>query len=353
MANPPAPVEQPPAGEDPALPTPDQLAVGKQGFFKPSALLQFWLTTRWQDDTTSYGFRLRRAEVKVQGSIIPDHVEYGLMFDLAKVLKVSEQTVPVENQEPEPTTPGDVTVPSPATDYSPLQDFYITFPTSIADVSVGQFKVPVGYESITSSSKLWLPERALVITTFADVRDIGVRAQKNFGPFAYQAGVFNGAGANAAETNRQKDLALRLELSPVEGLAFGTSGRVAVGQRNEPTTRDRLGGDARWEKSGVLLQAEYLRAWTGAANATRSIGHGFYALGGYTFVQKLQPVLRIGMLNRDVEVGKDKTWHYEAGLNYYWLENQARFGLSGSYFDNEDGGTADSFDLILLAQASF
>ncbi len=47
--------------------------------------------------------------------------------------------------------------------------------------------------------------------------DIGIKVEKKLGKhFYYQADVFNGEGQNKLDTNAQKDLALRLELYPVD-----------------------------------------------------------------------------------------------------------------------------------------
>jgi hypothetical protein len=54
---------------------------------------------------TSFTFRLRRAEVKVKGEIIPKRFGYTVMVDAAKTLRFGTATVPVQNQDPPPTDP--------------------------------------------------------------------------------------------------------------------------------------------------------------------------------------------------------------------------------------------------------
>jgi hypothetical protein len=64
----------------------------------------------------------------------------------------------------------------------------------------------------------------------------------------------NGEGQNRLDTNDQKDLALRLEAYPIEGLTLAGVGYTAVGERELANTKDRIEGDLRLEKAGVLLQ---------------------------------------------------------------------------------------------------
>ena len=45
-----------------------------------------------------------------------------------------------------------------------LQDVELTYLSDYADVSIGQFKIPISYEGYNSASKLIFPERALVMT---------------------------------------------------------------------------------------------------------------------------------------------------------------------------------------------
>jgi hypothetical protein len=345
--------EQPPGGEG-EPPEPKRVSVGKQGFFQPSALLQGWIWIRRSDewDTT---FRVRRAELKVKGEIVPDLLAYSVMIDPAKLLSFETEDVPVENQQPPPAGPDEVEtvpVPQPPGDTSILQDFYVTLLTEYADVSIGQFKIPVSYEGFNSSSKLLLPERAAVSRAFGDRRDLGIRAEKQFEYFGYVAGVFNGEGPNRLDSNDQKDLALRLEAYPMDGLVLGVVGYASVGERDtEDTTKDRLEGDVKVEIADAIVQAEYIHAWNGAEGA-RTQGHGVYAAVGYTFLDRVQPLVRVGFLNLDFdEQGYDMI--YELGANYFIEGHEAK--LQASYSLTDPTGVAGdvSHAVILSAQVAF
>ena len=386
----PSPAAAPVAAEAPKDETPaepDKLAVAKTGFFQPSANLQVWAvaehlgTARTDQDAWASSFRIRRAEIKIKGEIIPKTVGYMVMFDPARLLDL--KTTPVNNvtttTAPDgtmttTTTPVNTLSGAPAysgssiltgASTSILQDVQLTYMTDYADFSIGQFKVPISLEGSNSAAKLFFPERSLVSRAFGDRRDLGFKVEKKFEYFGYLAGVYNGQGQNNLDSNDQKDLALRLEAYPMKDVTLAVVGYTSVGDRDLVGTKDRIEGDVKFEKSNFLFQAEAIRAWdvTGTAAAHKKIeGQGFYVLAGYTFFDKLQPVVRIGSV--DPEVGadehgsttidkNDEITAYEFGVNYYLKKHDAKVQLSGSFFDPEQRVAKTTFDLILASQVSF
>lgn len=327
-------------------PTVARLAVGSEGFFQPGINLQGWIFVSRQDQTIST-FRLRRAELRVKGEIIPQLFAYQVMIDPAKTLKFTDKAVTVDNQDPPPTDPNapeSVLVPTPPADTSILQDFFITLMTGVADVSLGQFKIPVSYEGSNSATKLLFPERALASRAFGDRRDLGLKAEKKFDYAGYVVGVYNGQGQNQLDSNNQKDLALRLEGYPMKGIVIAGVGYVGIGERNLPGTKDRIEGDIRVEYAHALLQGEYLHGWDVNATGTRVEGHGAYGVVGYTFAAVIQPLVRVGFLDPDVNNGNttatnSEVNHYELGFNYYLRKDEVKFQLSYGIFDSALAGT--------------
>ena len=406
LAPPPAPAPPPvvapvapPAAEavkeeKPAAADPDKLAVAKTGFFQPSANLQVWAiaehlgNARTDKDAWASSFRVRRAEIKVKGDIIPKKFGYQVMFDPARLLDLKTNAV----NNVTTTTAPDGTMTSTTTSVntlgtapayggstmltgantSILQDVQLTYMTDYADISIGQFKIPVSYEGANSASRLIFPERSLVSRAFGDKRDIGFKVEKKFEYFGYLLGVYNGAGQNNIDGNDQKDIALRLEAYPIKDLTLAVVGYTSVGDRDLPGTKDRIEGDIKLEKSNFLLQAEAIRGWDvvgTAASHTKIQGQGFYVLAGYTFFDALQPVVRIGSI--DPEVGKDEgplkavagdpkslapndeITAYEVAVNYYLKKHDAKVQLSGSFFDPEQRESKTTFDLIFATQIAF
>jgi hypothetical protein len=246
-----------------------------------------------------------------------------------------------------------------------LQDVQLTYITDYADISIGQFKIPVSLEGSGSASKLYLPERALVSRAFGDKRDLGFKVEKKFDYFGYLAGVYNGAGQNNLDTNDQKDVSLRLEVYPVKDVTLAVVGYTSVGDRELPGTKDRIEADVKVEKMGFLLQAEAIRAWDvqGTPEKHKKVeGQGFYVLAGYTLFDQLQPVVRVGSLDPEVGVDEhgataldknDEITAYEFGVNYYLKQHDAKLQLAGSFFDPEQRVSKTTFDLILATQVAF
>jgi len=361
----------------PPKPTPDaapsELTVSKNGFFQPSANLQVWAFAshltgdQTPNESWTSTLRIRRAELKIKGEIVRKTFGYMVMFDPARLLEFSNKSIPVTGEAPAPTTAGSVSVAQPPAGGSTsiLQEVALSYLNDYADISIGQFKIPVSLEGSGSAAKLYFPERALISRKYGDRRDIGVKAEKKFEKFGYMLGLYNGEGQNKLDSNDQKDLSLRLEVYPIKDVTLAVVGYTGLTERTEIGTKDRVEGDVKLEKHNVLLQAEYIRGWdmTGTPAAPKRIqGQGFYVMAGYTFFDKLQPVLRIGSL--DPEIGhdehgaaavdpNDETTTYELGANYYFKGNDAKLQLAGGLFDPEQRSQHTRFDLTLAAQLAF
>ncbi len=373
-AAPPAPEPAPaaaaaePEKKEEKADAPDKLAVAKTGYFQPGALFQVWAIASHQDvpgpEVWTSSFRIRRAEIKAKGDSVPKTFGWAFMIDPARLLDFQNKTIDVEDQEPAPTTPGTVTVAQPPSGGSTslLQDVSLTYFSEYADVSVGQFKIPLSYEGVNSSSKTIFPERSLVSRKYGDRRDIGLKIEKKLDMFGYTFGLFNGEGQNKLDSNDQKDLALRLEVYPIKGITAAVVGYTAVSERDLPGTKDRIEGDLKVEMNDILLQAEYLHGWDMSSSGTRVPGQGFYVLAGYTFFEKLQPVFRVGSLDPDSDNDEhgataidtsDEYTTYELGVNYYFKQHDCKMQLAGGFFDPEQRSVNTRFDLTLAVQVAF
>jgi hypothetical protein len=354
----PAPAAAPvaaPAAEPPAPVYPSKLAVGTEGVFQPGVLLQGWFLIDRADETTDT-FRLRRAELSAKGEIIPKLVSYGLMADFAKVLEPTDKTIPVTNAMNGET----VTVKQPASAASALQDFAITFQSEYVDATVGQYKIPVSYEgSVVSSAKLLFAERDVVARAYGDRRDIGLKLSKAFKYFGYTAGFWNGAGQNNLDTNKGKELGLRFEVYPIEGLVIAGVAYGTVGQRDENGAKDRFEGDLRFEKDAFLFQAEYINA-RDVVGGAKVKGQGFYAMVAYgLFDMTLQPAVRVGYFdpNSDTDLepatptGADELFHVDLGVNYYLQKNEAKLLINYLRYEYQD--RKPNNEVVLGAQVAF
>jgi hypothetical protein len=351
-AVPPAPAALPTAPAEP--PPPKKLTVGTGGLFQPGLLLQSWFvfdgcpSCVTPTPSSVSTFRIRRAEIHMKGEIIPGVASYAVMIDPARVLEFQNVNVPVNPVDP--TTPGQVTVRQPVGPATMLQDVYVTYLTEYADISIGQFKIPLSWEGYNSSSKLLFAERAIVSRQLGYKRDLGMRIAKTTKYFGYSAGIFNGLGVNTLDTNNQKDLALRLEAYPIPGFTVAGVIYGSVGQRTQAGTKDRYEADLRFEQGPVLFQAEYIYARDIAVNDGPSFNsQGFYAAVGYTFFDILQPVVRMGYFDPNTGRDVDHMWEYNFGVNYYIRKYESRLQLNYSKFPQSR--VEDQF--ILAAQVAF
>jgi phosphate-selective porin len=297
-------------------------------------------------------FRMRRAEFKAQGDIVPELITYSLMIDPARMLEFRSTDVEVEGQEPAPTAPGTVTVQQPASSapYTVLQDYFITLQSEYVDFSMGQFKIPVSLEGVTSSSKIVFPERSLASRAYGDRREIGLRFEKKIGDyFGYHAGIYHGSGQNRLDNDVDKDAALRLEAYPIEGVTVAAVGYATIGDRDE-SSRDRLEFDARYDENSILVQGEYIHGWD-AAGGGATEGHGWYAMAGYTFLDSIQPVFRYGQVDLDLEADDSTVTQIDAGVNYLFRKHEAKIGLAASFLRPDTG--PKHTDIVLAAQVCF
>ncbi|CAN5900329.1 hypothetical protein BH11MYX2_BH11MYX2_09240 [soil metagenome] len=334
---------------------PKKIAVGTLGFVQPGVLLQGWfLVDRAAAATTVSTFRLRRAEISAKGEILPKKIAFKVMFDPAKVREFSNATITDSG--------GDTsTVKQPTTSVSVLQDFEITYLSKYADVSVGQFKIPVSWEGYNSSAKILTPERAIVSSTYGDKRDLGLKIAKTMPKWGYYVGLFNGAGANNLDGNNQKDVAVRLEAYPVKGLTIAGVTYNSLFYREKEGTKDRYEADLRYEAGNFLFQSEYIRAHDVGAKNAKTNSQGFYAALAYTLKDPslhgdLQPLVRVGMLDPNVDKdvdptmagGSDERWDYAVDLNYYLKGHEMK--LQASYERQQfDDKTANN-EIILAGQ---
>lgn len=350
-------IVSPPQVPPPPPPAPPQaLAVGKDGtgLFQPGGLLQFWAVASRQSvrapaDETSLFFRIRRAELKIRGDIVPERVQYQLVLDAARVLEPSQVDVATPSG-------GATKATGPSNAFNVLNDFFITFPTDFVDISVGQFKIPLGYEGHNPSSRVLFPERAPIERFYGDRRDIGLRLEKKLGDYVgYSAGLWNGSGQNRLDDDQAKDGGVRLEVYPVKGLTVAGVGYMTLGKRKK-VTRDRLEADVRYEGHDALVLVSYIAGFDRKNEARAVRGHGSYVQLAYTLFDRLQPMARFGEVEPDTRTWGDHYRHYEGGVAWLFQRNEAKLTLGVAGYDpthTDHQKNVAKTEAILAAQASF
>jgi len=157
----------------------------------PAVTPNIHLTDEMPDDrlqlpgTTSPGaskgsFRIRRAKTELTGWVWRHELTYELQLSWAG---------------PEPG----------ASTTTPLEDFILNWDASRDkrfQIAMGQFKVPLGRQELTSSNRQQFADRDLLSGEFTRGRDIGVQLWGLLakGKVEYRAGLFNGNAASRLDT---------------------------------------------------------------------------------------------------------------------------------------------------------
>jgi len=223
---------------------------------------------------------------------------------------------------------------------------------------LGQFKVPFSQESLTASSDhdtISLPRSVQSLSPGRDInasgRDIGAYVLVSTSRLDLYAGLFNGAGINKADTNKEKDLAGRLLVTPLQALKVGASGYLGhySAQAGQPAVcRDRAGLEMALNTSGLTLRGEYILAKDGAVSS-----RGGYAILGYSFLpDKFQAVVRFDSLDQQsvLSPGRNETW--TLGLNWF-LAAKTKFQVNLEFNRDDESGKGKTTTLLALFQAGF
>jgi phosphate-selective porin OprO/OprP len=234
-----------------------------------------------------------------------------------------------------------------------LVDAYVDVSfAKFANLRFGQFYVPFGVESTTSTADLDTINRSQPVEKMApgrDIqtlgRDVGVIMTGKVSIFDYSLGLFNGAGANKADTNDEKDFAGRLGVKPLDFLTIGASlykGKYNAAFGAPLNRRDRTGFDAGVALGNVSLKSEFLWCYDGDADR-----RGWFVQAGWFVVpEKLQIVAKFDTYDKDVHITDNRTNLYTAGLNWI-LSGKTKIQLNYESLRNE---LSETLNQALLVQ---
>jgi hypothetical protein len=288
------------------------------GTIKIDGLMQNWFV--WNSNNLSGddrdGFKTRRMEIKLSGQINPQ-VKWAVMFDVSKSLSLDTSgATPKVKQESRA-----------------LQDLVITYALKSGQaLDVGQFKIPVGMEGLTSSSQLDTVERALFTIrgnketggVFGDFRDLGVVLRGTYESGEYQIGVFNGDKQNAPDTNDQKAGVARVIYKPktTPGLQLGASyykGETTAANLE----RRRTGYELRYDQKAWFLASEEISGSDGQAGGEGTPSSldssGWYVLCGRKMDDKHQVVVRYDVWNAPAPTAGNGGDEKDITLGYNYL----------------------------------
>lgn len=293
---------------------------------------------------------LRRTRLNVQGSFL-EHFDFKLEADF-----------------------GANGISETANYRAQLTDAFVNWNRyELANVKMGQFKAPFGFELLASDSKLLTIERSLPIDRLTDARQIGMALsgaalEKRVG---YSAALFNGTSVNNSYNDNdqfmyagrvhgipvktklgEQDLQWSLGLNGLTSQDNGTNGPASVtkagfGLPGNVFQGERWawGADTQLKVGPFELQAEYLHARFNPVTSPSFHGEGWYVLGGYYILpNRLQGIVRYETFNPRTSVDGDSTDVWTFGLNYYIKGDDIKLMVNYLLGDRDGSGSVPAND---------
>lgn len=299
----------------------------------------------FQEEARSDAFDLRRARLDLRGDVA-SKIGYRLHVELAGGPRILDAT-------------------------------FVYRPYDFLNINLGQSKHPFCYDNLYSPWNLPTISRTQIDNALAfresdlygnqNGRDIGlwVSGKINTGQdeaerplLDYTLGVYNGAGINVSDNNKEKDFGGAMGISPVKDL--WVHGRFYTGHgrtTSDPlviTDRTRFGGSATYKYKSWLFEAEYLQATDESDSLGQLERNGYYVTLGYTPIKdKLQLILRLDNYdpNSAPENDENAINKFILGANWYFTK-VTRIQLEYNLV-REDGTQIDNDLLAIQFQAAF
>lgn len=323
-----------------------------KGFIQPQFDYHLNGTDADGNDLSEGHFTFNRARIGVLGDI-PYDIEYYAFLEMSSFK--SPQELPH------------------------LLDAYVSYTRfeKWAKISLGQFKTPFSLEQNTSCSGLYTVNRSDVVSQLAGPqRDLGVMVSGGSDTLLvkYNLGLFNGAGINTIDNNKNKEVVGRLVINPLSFLHIGGSFRMG---KTNPTNTDeelndiyRYGAEISGEYSGLYVQAEYILGqdelysdshvpiYGGCGGIvgydTKSKGtyqkSGYAATIAYMTPWNLEPVAKFETWDPDMDMDDDELSNLTFGLNYF-VNDYSRLQIN--YIHTMEATPVDNDMLIVQLQAKF
>ncbi|MGH7863445.1 MAG: OprO/OprP family phosphate-selective porin [Candidatus Binataceae bacterium] len=205
------------------------------------------------------------------------------------------------------------------------KDMYIEFDyTKMARLRGGKYKVPVGLEVLSSSSRMLFIERSLLQNVQPE-RDLGAMVYGELcdGAFLYQLGVFNGvpdrAGTVDTDTNSAKDFAGRVFVHPLRWIPestiqeYGQNFGVGVAS----TYGDERGALPTYVDAGRLTFFTYKSGVAAAGQRWRVDPQFYYYYGPFLFIAEYgQSTQRVTFPKTNGPTMNLTNWAYQVQAGY-------------------------------------
>jgi len=283
-------------------------------------------------------FVVRRARITLKGSFLED-VDFNFQTEF-----------------------GNANLASNASYRGQLTDLYATWKKfDFANITMGQFKTPYGYEQLQPDTKLPFAERSLPSDSLTLSRQIGLMASGKFYDerLTYAAGIFNGNAANNGGNDNENFMTVgRIAGTPVKTKNL----QVTVGT-NAFSSEDGVGGatvrrtgyglDAQLKAGRLDAAVEWLHTDFNNATAADTSAEGWSAYAGYFLIPtKLRAAIRYETYDPKTSAANDEFKTWTLGLSYYLKGDDLKLTLN--YLLGNPAGPLENQDrLIAQAQIIF
>jgi len=269
-------------------------------------------------DTDQDGFKVAKARATIKGKPW-ESVSYGFQIDAAQAPKAI------------------------------ITDAYVgTSYLKPISIKAGQFKTPVSPSYLLSSTKWETILFPLAINSMTTKRDIGIQASGGFleKKLNVAAGIFNGAGANNANTDDSYLLAGQVGVNPVEYVEL--SGSIAYYDKDGKDEKALIyDGYLSGSYADAMLKFELMgKQAEEISTETDTNSLGITVLAAYTIAEKIQPLVRFDWYEPDSDAEEDEKTRITGGVNYFIQKHDLK--IMANYVHNSESGESISDDQVLL-----
>lgn len=281
-------------------------------------------------------FHIKRVRLSLSGSIYRQIADYKIQMELAAP-RIVDAYVRVAPWRQFGVQLGQYKVPFSIenVDYGPLRLEAIDYPMALQ--ALMGLSERIGDEKFSSTG------RDIGITFYGDLWRCGDRSL-----IRYQAGVFNGAGINCRDTNKSKDLALRLNVMPLPELTL--SGSYYRGEWGaDYLSRKRFAAGIAYDGVKWFARAEYLGGKTGALRSG-----GYYAVAGYRICKYVTPLARYDVYRPDSDDPKSQRTDWLVGVDCpVWSHLRLQLNYTLSHYAVSQNGRNDLSSVQVMVTGSF
>jgi hypothetical protein len=312
---------------------------------------------RVNDQFTRSRFQLRRARLKMKGTLFTRDLTFGLSLEMGD---------------------GDVRLKDYWTNYVFKED---------AELKVGQFKRPYDRQEITSSTRLLMVTRAITNDEFGAGRDIGIMLHNHEEEeLAYALGFFNGTGTGARLDDDLRFTNVPAKFRPQAVFRVGYNSKGVNGydendlKGGPPRLAAAISGladfnidelnEARLSAEADAIVKAYFFSVTGSLfieteqtlpgpSATSGTnwtdqqlnGFGAYIQAGYVIEHVVQPAARLAVVSlKDGFPDRQTVYEASFGLNVYFFgENLKWLNQGRILFAPNDNRQYSAFSMLAMA----